>query len=150
MPCRIVPPSGGVQRPGGDLHEALARIRAAHARPRLGLAAIAAAAGLVAGCGGDDDEDSAPAVATTANGQVAAVDRGSYKSYYAIPYAAPPVGNLRWQAPAAAANWSGVLNNTQSPAPCLQTSASPFVVPGGQEDCLYLDVHARKARVRFP
>lgn len=119
-------------------------------RTALGLATSTFVALLLAGCGGSLDDDGAPTVATTANGRVAAVERSGYRSYFAIPYAAPPVGNLRWQPPAAPANWSTTRSNSQSPAPCLQTSASPFALPGGQEDCLYLDVHAPKGNGPFP
>ncbi len=63
-----------------------------------------------------------------------------------IPYAAPPVGALRWRAPQPAAAWSGTR---EALASC---SACPQRVPGlgggrrgelrGSEDCLYLDLYA--------
>src|SRR5262245_4180260 len=85
----------------------------------------------LAACGGDDDQPPAPAphapdVAVTLNGQVRAVDRLGMRSYFAIPYAAPPLAALRWMPPQAPANWSAPLANSASAAPCLQTSASPF------------------------
>jgi para-nitrobenzyl esterase len=72
------------------------------------------------------------------------------RSYFAIPFAAPPVGNLRWMPPAAPAKWSTALAATKSAAPCLQTSASPFRLAGDSEDCLYLDVHAPTGTGPFP
>lgn len=111
---------------------------------------ILALAGLsvLAAYGGSDNDSSsnnqgAPAVATTVAGQVQAVDRLGMRSYFGIPFAAPPVGNLRWMPPAPPQSWAAPLAKTQSNAPCLQTSATdPFRLPNGTEDCLYLDVHA--------
>lgn len=115
---------------------------------RAWLAALLLA-GLVA-CGGGDDRPQAPDLATTANGPVQAVDRPGLRSYFGIPFAAPPVGALRWAAPAPAARWTTPLARTQSAAPCLQTSASAFRLPNGSEDCLYLDVHAPRGEGPFP
>lgn len=89
-------------------------------------------------------------IARTKDGPVQGVDRGNMVSYFAIPFAAPPLGNLRWQPPAAPAKWKKPLANTTSHAPCLQTSASPFRLPNDSEDCLYLDVHAPAKKGRFP
>jgi para-nitrobenzyl esterase len=108
---------------------------------------------LLAACGGSDthgDPASAPDIAATANGEVKAVDRLGMRSYFAIPYAAAPVGDLRWAAPAQAQNWAARLEKTASAAPCLQTSNSPFRLPGDSEDCLYLDVHAPTGQGPFP
>ncbi len=66
-------------------------------------------------------------------------------------YAAPPLGDLRWRAPKAAASWIEPLNNTNPAASCLQTGDSPFRVPGDSEDCaLYLDVHAPEGEGPVP
>jgi para-nitrobenzyl esterase len=67
----------------------------------------------------------------------------------AIPYAAPPVGALRWRAPRPPRAWSGT-RPAIAPAPWCpqQLSAEDFVSPKrfgevvGQEDCLYLNVYA--------
>ena len=105
-------------------------------------------------CGGDDDTPApprAPDVATISNmGSVKAIDRLGMRSYFAIPYAAPPTGNARWTPPKPALAWNGTLQNTRSAAPCLQTSASPFRLSGDSEDCLYLDVHAPTGDGPFP
>jgi para-nitrobenzyl esterase len=108
---------------------------------------------LLAACGGTNSQDapsSAPAIAATANGDVKAVDRLGMRSYFAIPYAAAPVGELRWAAPAPAQKWTSRLEKTASAAPCLQTSNSPFRLQGDSEDCLYLDVHAPTGNGPFP
>ncbi len=106
---------------------------------------------LLASCGGDDgDPSSAMDVVRTAGGEVKAVDRLGMRSYFAIPFAAPPTGERRWTAPAAPQAWTTTLANTKSAAPCLQTSASPFRLAGDSEDCLYLDVHAPTGQGPFP
>jgi para-nitrobenzyl esterase len=111
----------------------------------VALAALATA-GLLSGCGGNDDDAGAqpvraPDTAVLADGSVQAVDRLGMRSYFAIPYATPPVGALRWQAPKAPARWTTPLARNASANPCVQTSASPFRLANGQEDCLYVDVH---------
>ena len=106
---------------------------------------------MLAACGGDySDPSSAMDVVRTAGGEVRAVDRAGMRSYFAIPFAAPPVGERRWTAPAAPQPWSTTLAATKSAAPCLQTSASPFRMAGDSEDCLYLDVHAPTGLGPFP
>jgi para-nitrobenzyl esterase len=61
-----------------------------------------------------------------------------------IPYAAPPVGNLRWRPPVSHASWSGVRDATQFGNICLQiTTLGPFAGPANaNEDCLYLNVYS--------
>lgn len=69
-----------------------------------------------------------------------------------IPYAAPPVGDLRWQPPQPAASWAGIRECTQFSAVCPQP-VSPNMPPGPMsEDCLYLNVvtPAKKAGEKLP
>jgi para-nitrobenzyl esterase len=65
--------------------------------------------------------------------------------YKGIPYAAPPVGALRWKPPQAAAPWKGVRAAAEFSAPCMQTpyaQTSIYYTPlaAVSEDCLYLNV----------
>ena len=119
---------------------ALGRLRAGFGATSLSL--LAASVALTA-CGGDDDTPApaGPPTVTTAKGPVQGVARGSMTSYFAIPFAKPPVGALRWTAPQAPDSWTTARTATKSAAACLQTSASPFRLTGDSEDCLYLDVH---------
>lgn len=65
------------------------------------------------------------------------------RSFMGIPYAKPPVGDLRFRAPVPVTPWQGILKAQQEPPMCIQVD--PFVRPRkvvGQEDCLYLNVYA--------
>jgi para-nitrobenzyl esterase len=57
--------------------------------------------------------------------------------YLGIPFAAPPVGNLRWQPPQLPAHFNGVFQATSFGNTCIQGSGFIF----GAEDCLYLNVY---------
>ncbi len=79
-------------------------------------------------------------VAFTLNGPVrGTVSAAGIHEFLGIPYAAPPVGDLRWRPPVAHARWSQVLDATTFANHCPQP-ASPFGVASGTEDCLFLNV----------
>lgn len=64
-------------------------------------------------------------------------------AFLGIPYAAPPMGDLRWRPPIAPAKWKGVRNATEFGSHCLQGRIFDDMVfrdPGGSEDCLTLNV----------
>ncbi|MEO1919694.1 MAG: carboxylesterase/lipase family protein [Paracoccaceae bacterium] len=61
-----------------------------------------------------------------------------------IPYAAPPVGNLRWRPPQSVLAWDGVRNCTEFSAACPQ-SISKTSTQRLDEDCLYLNVWTTQA-----
>ena len=89
----------------------------------------------------------APAAAQTARtsaGVVAGTTTEGLTVYKAIPFAAPPVGDRRWRAPAPPAPWVGVRPAGDFAPACMQyTAAYPdFGIPALQvsEDCLYLNV----------
>jgi len=68
-------------------------------------------------------------------------------SWLGIPYAAPPVGELRWRAPRSVAAWTDTRDALQAGSPCIQFGSPLGGVgtPGsrqGSENCLYLNVHA--------
>jgi len=78
--------------------------------------------------------------------------------YRGIPYAAPPVGDLRWKAPQAPASWQGVRQATEFSNACWQTpypaAAAIYQtkLPSLSEDCLYLNIWtpAKSAKDRLP
>lgn len=70
-------------------------------------------------------------------------------SWLGIPYAAPPVGELRWRAPRPAAPWGGRREALAAGNACIQYGSLLAGVgkPGsreGSEDCLYLNIYAPK------
>ncbi|WP_397397690.1 carboxylesterase/lipase family protein [Phenylobacterium sp.] len=90
-------------------------------------------------------------VVKTASGPVQATVRGDMRTWYAIPFAAPPVGDLRWRAPQPATKWKTPIAASKTAAPCLQTGPeSPFRARAESEDCLYLDVHAPAGKGPYP
>ena len=60
--------------------------------------------------------------------------------YRGIPYAAPPVGDLRWKEPQPAMPWDGVRDATEWPDRCPQGQSSMGTGSPISEDCLYLNV----------
>src|ERR1017187_4911524 len=71
--------------------------------------------------------------------------------YKGIPFAAPPVGVLRWRAPQPAPKWGGVRQADQFAPGCMQSMGGP--PPGGvSEDCLHLNVWtpAKSPKDRVP
>ena len=79
----------------------------------------------------------------TASGVVEGKEDGAVHSFLGIPYAAPPVGDLRWKPPVAAAKWTGVRKATDFGPHCMQGKVfgdMNFRDSGGSEDCLSLNV----------
>jgi para-nitrobenzyl esterase len=84
----------------------------------------------------------------------------SIMAFKGIPYAAPPVGDLRWRAPKPVAPWQGVRQADKFSAGCMQTIRTErkpwtyeFMTHGEvSEDCLYLNVWtaAKSAREKRP
>src|SRR5262249_55547781 len=92
-----------------------------------------------AGCGsqpgvtGSDLEDD-PAIVFTETGAVRGVLSGDSYAFKGIPYAAPPVDDRRWRAPAPPFAWKGVRDAAQWGNFCIQLVDVGTV--GGSEDCL--------------
>jgi para-nitrobenzyl esterase len=84
---------------------------------------------------------------STKLGVLEGVERPGAVSFLGVPYAAPPIGALRWRAPAPPAPWSGAHRATRHPnrahqAPFPPDLAPPGGIPGDlSEDMLYLNVH---------
>ena len=87
--------------------------------------------------------------AAVAQGAMRGKAAGATCEYLGIPYAAPPVGPLRFAPPLAAAGWSGVRDATQPGPWCIQ---SPPASDGNtySEDCLVLNVYAPKTAPSQP
>ena len=70
-------------------------------------------------------------------------DDSQVRIFLGVPYAAPPVGPLRWKPPQPAVKWAGAKETMQFGSRCMQTSPFPdmlFRDPGQSEDCLNLNV----------
>ena len=116
--------------------------------------------GLLTGCGGSSDSVDAglPITSTVvvANGMLAGNERAAagILNFKGIPYAAAPVGDLRWRAPQLAANWSGTRDARQYGNKCWANGTPAPVVadPTVSEDCLFLNVWsgARNTSERRP
>jgi para-nitrobenzyl esterase len=80
--------------------------------------------------------------ATTAQGVVEGVVEDGLGMFNAIPYAKPPVGNLRWKAPVPMDKWEGVYKTDHyAPMPPQRPITLPGVkLPEWNEDCLYVNV----------
>jgi para-nitrobenzyl esterase len=78
----------------------------------------------------------------TEAGLVEGVEESGALVFKGIPFAAPPVGELRWRPPQAPASWEGVRNADKFSPICLQEGAYPEDSPPEpmSEDCLYLNV----------
>jgi para-nitrobenzyl esterase len=115
---------------------------------RIRIAAVAClAAAPLAACAsaspGSPGQNSGRAlVMHTADGSLRGKATGATAEYLGIPYAAPPVGALRWQPPRPAAPWRGVREATSFAPYCAQPAASPTGTGSTSESCLYLNVFA--------
>lgn len=80
---------------------------------------------------------------------------GQVRAFLGIPFAAPPVGPLRWKPPQPAKKWHGVREMTAFGAHCMQPNIYPDMIfrdPGPSEDCLTLNVWtaARDKKAKLP
>jgi len=89
--------------------------------------------------------EAANAPVRTESGLVAGVASDGVVSWRGVPFAAPPVGDLRWRAPRPAPSWEGVRQASAYANDCMQepfpSDAAPLGTPPS-EDCLYLNVWA--------
>ena len=80
------------------------------------------------------------------SGELQGVVDDGVASFKGIPFAAPPVGELRWRPPQPAAKWTGVRQAADFGANCMQGRFGPPPAPGAppapapSEDCLFLNV----------
>jgi para-nitrobenzyl esterase len=79
----------------------------------------------------------------TENGVIEGFERAGVKIFRGIPYAQPPVGELRWREPQPVKNWEGVRKTTHFGPRAMQLPVfgdMRFRSNGMSEDCLYLNV----------
>jgi para-nitrobenzyl esterase len=97
--------------------------------------AVSVPAGAAASPGGEGP------VVTVTGGAIRGNSNGKIAEFRGIPYAAAPVGSLRWRAPQAPAPWRGGRDVTRFASGCAQPK-TPFGLASTSEDCLYLNVSA--------
>ena len=87
-------------------------------------------------------------VVTAPAGTMSGTNDGTLRVFKGIPYATPPVGELRWKAPVPQPRWTGTRAATDFGPACVQSQAPNATVYSGMpmpvsEDCLTLNVWAR-------
>jgi para-nitrobenzyl esterase len=85
------------------------------------------------------DSTTSSLVARTDRGPVRGIQAGAVSEFLGVPYAAAPVGDLRWRPPQQQARWRGVRDATRFGAHCPQAAGS-FGQASTSEDCLFLNV----------
>jgi len=97
---------------------------------------------LLAGCavGAASSEDD---IVRTRDGLVRGTTTADTRTFSGLPFAAPPVGELRWRSPQPVAKWDDVRDATRPKEVCPQANR-------GSEDCLYLNVTAPRNAQRLP
>ena len=87
----------------------------------------------------------APSVTTAqGNAQGKLIRNGTQKAFLGLPYAAPPVGDLRWKGPRQALSWTGVRDATKFGSRCEQWHVWDdyiFQDAGPSEDCLFVNIY---------
>ena len=92
----------------------------------------------------------------TKYGKMEGVDKGSYIEYRGVPYAKPPVGDLRWRAPQEPDAWDGIYRAVDFKNRCVQEDhlappydqdfySNPDFARPDDEDCLYLQIWVPKS-----
>lgn len=84
--------------------------------------------------GGENRND---VIIQTKYGKVRGRDKDDLMFWFGIPYAQPPVGDLRWRAPKTLKRWDGILNTIEYRSKSTQLEKFNIV---GSEDCLYLNI----------
>ena len=88
-----------------------------------------------------------PPVSVT-GGQISGSDNGEVRTWFGVPFAAPPVGSLRWRPPQPVVPWQGVMETTAFSPACRQTVT--WISNPQSEDCLYLNIWAPEKAEKLP
>ena len=95
-------------------------------------------------------------VVQTEQGKVRGYVAGEALVWKGVPYAKPPVDELRWKAPEGPEHWPGVRDATLPAKKCTQLlTTNEWLRPGGvdpdsSEDCLYVDIYRPRHPARLP
>lgn len=101
------------------------------------------AAVLLSACMTSPLPAAASTLVATDHGQLQCTVSVGVRSWRGVPYATPPVGDLRWAAPEDARPWDGVREAVEFGAACAQGESVMGMpgIPSTSEDCLYLNVY---------
>jgi para-nitrobenzyl esterase len=95
----------------------------------------------------------------TVNGTISGSKTGDIFIFKGVPFAAPPVGDLRWKAPQPLKAWKGIKECTKFPASPMQSKPVPFMMWTEEfiappeplsEDCLYLNIWTPSSAKNLP
>lgn len=92
-------------------------------------------------------------IVKTRYGRIEGVEKGRYAAFFGVPYARPPVGELRWREPQPLEGWDGVYDATYFRSKCVQEVmddplytkefySNPEFERSMSEDCLYINIWA--------
>jgi para-nitrobenzyl esterase len=81
-------------------------------------------------------------------GQISGADTGEVRTFFGVPFAAPPVGDLRWRSPQPGVPWTGVKDTRAFSPVCRQTAA--WISNPQSEDCLYLNIWTPEKAEKLP
>lgn len=104
---------------------------------------------------GQSGNENMTLIVKTANGSLEGTDESGIRTFKGIPFAQPPVGQLRWKEPQQVKNWQGVRKADKFGPRAMQRAVfgdMNFRSNGVSEDCLYLNVWtpARSGNERLP
>jgi para-nitrobenzyl esterase len=108
------------------------------------VACALAAAGLALGLSMPSFADSLTVKTEQGKAQGKTINDGKVRAFLGLPYAAPPVGDLRWKAPQPPEKWKGERDATKYGAHCAQGRVFDDMIfedGGPSEDCLFLNVY---------
>lgn len=103
------------------------------------LGAVVALAAMACGSSTPDGPAQGSLTISTDSGPIHGAVDGDVRSFLGIPYAAPPIGALRFLPPKPVAPWTATREAVGYGAPCAQTALGGLA-SGTSEDCLYLNV----------
>ena len=108
---------------------------------RLNIAAFVVLTSAGVGMSGHPAQtQDAACLVTTGLGPVQGTALESSCTFLGIPFAAPPIGDLRWKPPQSAAAWTSTFNATTSSPPCPAVFPPGGMTTQGNENCLRLNV----------
>ena len=99
-----------------------------------------------------NDDNLHPLIVNTTYGPIRGAYNNGARMFRGIPYAAPPIGDLRWQPPSPHEGWTDVYNATSFQPGCPQIcNVSKFVCPQNKsqmsESCLYMNIWTPQTQI---